>query len=236
MRKPDWDAKQHHHHPPPDSPEGLAISGTASSGAAHTGVLKIANPSVVRRVLAWLTGWGNTNWSRVVMERAQRTLLAEIKASTRGTLEISGQNWADYGFASYRTVKYPEFDICASTLPERYDLIIADQIWEHLLWPYRATKHVLEMLAPGGYFMVSVPFLVRVHGYPIDCSRWTELGLRHLLAECGFELEQIQTGSWGNRGSVRASFRSWRSYVPWLHSLKNEKHFPQVVWALARKP
>src|SRR5690606_20941245 len=105
-----------------------------------------------------------------------------------------------------------------------------------LLWPYRATKHVLEMLEPGGYFMISVPFLVRVHGYPIDCTRWTDLGLKHLLAECGFPIEDIQTGSWGNRSSVRANFRYWWSYIPWLHSLRNEQNFPHVVWALARKP
>ena len=187
-------------------------------------------------VVSFLTGYGNTNWSRVVMEKAQRALLAEIHPEQLDALEISGDNWKDLGTKSYRTLAFPEFDICAQATPERYGLILADQVWEHLLWPYRATRNVYEMLAPDGYFMVSVPFLIRVHGYPIDCSRWTELGLAHLLAECGFPIEHVQTGSWGNRGSVKASFRSWRSYIPWLHSLKNEPNFPQVVWALARKP
>lgn len=186
-------------------------------------------------VVSFLTGYGNPNWSRVVMERSQRALLAGIATDQLDALEISGDNWKSLPTRSYRTVAFPEFDICAQTLPERFGLILADQVWEHLLWPYRATRNVHEMLAPGGYFMVSVPFLIRVHGYPIDCSRWTELGLKHLLAEGGFPIEQIQTGSWGNRASVKASFRSWRSYIPWLHSLKNEPDFPQVVWALARK-
>ncbi len=213
----------------------LAVSGAASSNAARQGVMKIANPTAMQRVVAWLTGYGNTNWSRVVMERSQRELLASINPAQRRVLEISGQNWREYGFASYTTAKYPEFDICASTHDGDFDLVIADQVWEHLLWPYKATRNVHAMLPVGGHFMVSVPFLVRVHGYPIDCSRWTELGLKHLLAECGFDLDHIQTGSWGNRASVKASFRSWRSYVPWLHSLKNERDFPQVVWALATK-
>lgn len=186
-------------------------------------------------VVSFLTGYGNPNWSRVVMERAQRALLAGIATDQLDALEISGDNWKSLPTRSYRTVAFPGFDICAQTLPERFGLILADQVWEHLLWPYRATRNVHEMLAPGGYFMVSVPFLIRVHGYPIDCSRWTELGLKHLLAEGGFPIEQIQTGAWGNRASVKASFRSWRSYIPWLHSLKNEPDFPQVVWALARK-
>lgn len=211
-------------------------AGAASSNAAQHGVMKLANPSRWQRLVAFVTGIGNTNWSRVVMERAQRELLAGIDAPRRRTLEISGQNWRDFGFAAYRSEKYPDYDVCAGALlPEAFDLVIADQVWEHLLWPYRATRHVHAMLAPGGYFMVSVPFLIKVHGYPIDCSRWTELGLRHLLAECGFAMDDIVTGSWGNRASVKASFRSWRSYVPWLHSLKNERDFPQVVWALARR-
>ncbi len=190
----------------------------------------------MKDVVAYLTGVGNTTWSRVVMERAQKALLAEIKPNTLHGLEISGTNWKDLGLASYRTVAFPEFDICAGPLTEQFDLILADQVWEHLLWPYRATRNVLAMLKPGGYFMVSVPFLIRLHGYPIDCSRWSELGLKHFLAECGFPLESVQTGSWGNRGSIRASFKSWRQYVPWLHSLRNEPDFPQVVWALAQKP
>lgn len=188
-----------------------------------------------RELVSFLTGHGNPKWSRVVMQREQHALLAAIDSQTLSALEISGDHWREYGFASYEKVTYPDFDICAQRTPRQYGIILAEQVWEHLLWPYRATRNVLEMLEPGGYFMVSVPFLVRVHGYPIDCSRWTELGLKHLLAECGFPIESIKTGSWGNKSSIIASFRSWRNYVPWVHSLRNEPNFPQVVWAFARK-
>jgi hypothetical protein len=30
------------------------------------------------------------------------------------------------------------------------------------------------------------PDQTRVHGAPFDCSRWTELGIRHFLAQAGF--------------------------------------------------
>jgi hypothetical protein len=190
----------------------------------------------LRRLVAFLTGYGNQNWSRVVMVRAQQQLFEQVGAARMRTLEISGTNWQHYTFGSYRTVAHSDLDICTATLDETYELIIADQVWEHLLWPYRATRNVFAMLDPGGYFMISVPFLVRVHGYPVDCSRWTELGLKHLLAECGFPLDAIQTGAWGNRRSVKANFRWWWNYIPWLHSLGNEPNFPHVVWALARRP
>jgi hypothetical protein len=114
-------------------------------------------------------------------------------------------------------------------------LIIAEQVFEHLLWPYRAGKNVHRMLNQGGYFLITTPFLVRIHSGPTDCSRWTETGIRYFLAECGFSLERIQTGSWGNRACVRANFSQWSRYRRLVHSLRNEPSFPVVVWALAQK-
>jgi len=134
-----------------------------------------------------------------------------------------------------RVANYPAFDICKQALPEQFDLVITDQVWEHLLYLYRATRNVLAMLKPGGHFLVTTPFLIKVHRIPTDCSRWTETGMAHFVAECGFELDTVITGSWGNRAAVRANFdRSSRR--GWFRSMKNEPDFPIVVWALARKP
>ena len=92
------------------------------------------------------------------------------------------------------------------------------------------------MLSPGGYFLVSTPFLVRLHEVPVDCTRWTETGLKYFLAECGFDPQEIKTGSWGNRACIRANFKRWVRYRRRLHSLSNEPDFPYCVWALARRP
>jgi hypothetical protein len=90
------------------------------------------------------------------------------------------------------------------------------------------------MLKPGGHLLVTTPFLIKVHEVPVDCSRWTELGMKHLLAECGFPIDGIWTGSWGNRACVQANFRNW-ARRGWFKSLANEPEFPVSVWALARK-
>ncbi|WAS91500.1 hypothetical protein [Nannocystis punicea] len=82
---------------------------------------------------------------------------------------------------------------------------------------------------------MSVPFLVKVHRYPVDCTRWTELGLKHFLHECGFPLAPIRTGSWGNRACVAANFDDWVVYDPAIHDLTDEPDFPYHVWALARR-
>lgn len=177
----------------------------------------------------------NTTWSRVVMNDACTELLRPLPHRGFAALEVSGRKWQDFGFASYRGVDFPEFDLCADPLPDRFDLVIAEQIFEHLLYPYRAGRNVHAMLRPGGWFLISVPFLVKVHNYPIDCTRWTELGLKHFLHECGFPLAPIQTGSWGNRACVTANFSGWVPYDPDAHDLSNEPEFPYHVWALARR-
>jgi hypothetical protein len=176
-------------------------------------------------------------WSRVVMDRETARLLRGLPYGRYDTLEISGTQWRAFGFRSYRSVSYPEYDVCRGPLAESFDVVIAEQVFEHLLWPYRAGRNVLAMLRPGGYFLVTTPFLLRVHDSPHDCTRWTETGLRYFLGECGFPLEGVRTGSWGNRPCVRAYLRTdvtWPAYHPSRDSLVNEPLFPVVVWALAR--
>jgi|SRR5215470_12825131 len=175
------------------------------------------------------------HWARTVMYRECFRLVRELDPSQLDVLEISASRvWKPLGFKSYAEANYPEFDVCSMTLPERFDLIIADQVFEHLLWPYRAGRNVHSMLRAGGHFLVTTPFLIKVHEVPVDCSRWTELGMKHFLAECGFPLDRIRTGSWGNRACVKANFRRW-ARRGWFKSLANEPEFPVSVWALALK-
>jgi len=182
------------------------------------------------------TNDGERHWTRIVPNREIRKFIDGLSPGDLKTLEISGATWGrKVSFKSYRSVHFPDFDICQSSLDETFDLIIAEHVFEHLLWPYRAGRNIYKMLNPGGWFLVETPFLVRVHNVPVDCSRWTETGLKHFLAECGFNVGQIQTGSWGNRACVKANFSKWAVYQPWLHSLKNEPNFPITIWALARK-
>jgi SAM-dependent methyltransferase len=174
-------------------------------------------------------------WARVVMDGATLAWVADLQPDRLDALEISGTAWRErMRFKTYQSVHYPEFDVCASGLNRTFDLVIAEQVFEHVLWPYRAGRNVYTMLREGGHFLITTPFLVRLHNQP-DCSRWTETGMRHFLAECGFDFNSVQTGSWGNRACVRANFRRWIGYRPWLHSLRNEPDFPVTVWALARK-
>ena len=190
-----------------------------------------AGRRAVRRV-----GYDTTDWVRSVMYDRAFQFVRSLGPEKLDVLEISGgKQWTrEFKFKTYESTDYPPFDICAQTLPRQFDLIIADQVFEHLKWPYRAGRNVHAMLRPGGHLIISTPFLVRVHKVPIDCSRWTADGLSYLLQECGFEASEIQTDSWGNRSCLKANLARWRKRG-FFGSLANEENYPVMVWAFARK-
>jgi SAM-dependent methyltransferase len=189
----------------------------------------------LRKLVDTLTSAEDEHWSRVILRRNCYQIIEGLQPQTLRALEISGNHFSRLCFKEYRAVHYPDYDVCTSSLAEEFDLIIAEQVFEHLLWPYRAGRNVYQMLSPGGHFLVSTPFLVRIHDYPTDCTRWTEMGLRFFLAECGFDLAKIRTFSWGNRACIQADFTEWARYRRKIHSLANEPQFPYHVWAVAQK-
>jgi len=180
------------------------------------------------------------HWERYPTYKQIKIDISNLDLSKMKVLEISaGEYWREnFKFRSYNSLNYPEYDICKTiNINQKFDLIIADNVWEHIKYPHRATKNVFNLLNDGGYFLLIVPFMIRVHEVPIDCTRWTEDGLRFHLEECGFQLNNIFTNSWGNKSCVSANLRSDDTWarIWFFRSLKNDKKFPVQVWALAKK-
>lgn len=181
-------------------------------------------------------GYEPLHWTRVVPYRECTEIIRGMQPETLDVLEISaGKYWQTMGFKSFTDMNFPEYDIVKDTLDRKFDLIIADNVFEHVTFPYRAARNVLKMLKPGGTFLTLTPFLIRYHPIPTDCSRWTELGIRNFLIETGFDENHIQTGSWGNSACVKANLKKW-ARRGWFGSLKNDPNFPVTVWAFARAP
>src|SRR5262245_38811958 len=74
---------------------------------------------------------GAKHWCRVAMDDATDKLVRELPFSTFSTLEISGQKWKEFGFRDYQSVSFPDFDLCEKALPREFDLVIAEQVFEH---------------------------------------------------------------------------------------------------------
>jgi SAM-dependent methyltransferase len=198
-----------------------------------------ANRSLVRQIKAGLRliGYDATHITRVEPYRHCGDWIEDLLPNQLDVLEVSaGEYWqTKFEFKSYTRFDWPEYDICKDCLERQFDLVIADNVFEHLPYPARAASNVLRMMRPGAWFLNLTPFLIRVHDVPIDCTRWTELGMKYFLEEAGFEPSTMKSGSWGNRAAVKANMRKLGAYRGWTRRLINEREFPVTIWVMAQK-
>ena len=114
-------------------------------------------------LVAGLIGYDLTHLTRKVYWADCRRRIDALLPQNLDVLEVSaGATWRDIGFRSYRSLDFPEHDICGASIDPAaiglFDLVIADQVFEHLLWPHRAGCNVFRLLRPGGHFLVMTPF------------------------------------------------------------------------------
>lgn len=180
--------------------------------------------------------------NRIVMGKSSRQMIKGLDPETLDAAEISGKWGRMFDFRSYRQFIYPEHDICADPFEEngkplKFDLILANQVWEHLDRPYRATQNIRKMLKKGGHFWVAVPFFIPFHAAPNDCSRWSARGLTNLLIEAGFDPDHIRAEQWGNRNAALRNMETdWPpAYDAERDPLDNDPAMPICAWALAQK-
>jgi SAM-dependent methyltransferase len=179
---------------------------------------------------------GTDQWQRVVLNQVVRERLISLSPATCDAAEISGDARADLDWRSFTSLDFPAFDVCAPRGDEgTYDVVICEQVIEHVIDPFLAVRNLRALTRPGGYVIVSTPFLIRVHELPAygmrDYWRFTPNGMRQLLESAGLTVEEI--GSWGNRRVVVGNFDRWPSFRRW-HPLGNEPDLPVQVWGIAR--
>jgi SAM-dependent methyltransferase len=141
--------------------------------------MKLPGKPLLER-LARHIGYDKTHLTRHVAYRAIDSFLDLRNCANLDALEISaGWKWRQREWRSFREMNWPDHDICSQRLGHSFDVIIADNVWEHLKYPRRAAFNVHAMLKPGGFFINITPFLIREHPVPLDCTRWTEVGMRY---------------------------------------------------------
>jgi SAM-dependent methyltransferase len=177
-------------------------------------------------------------WQRVVMNKAIDAYIASLGPSTLHAAEISGDTHAGKPWRGYTSLNYPDFDLCAPIVGRpKYDVVICEQVMEHVADPLAAAANLRQLTQPGGHVIVSTPFLIKVHEIALvgmhDYWRFTPRGLRALLESAGLSVDEVST--WGNRQCVTGNLRRWPSYRRW-HSLRNEPDLAVQVWAFARNP
>ena len=177
-------------------------------------------------------------WQRVVMNDSIHAHISSLDPRTRTAAEISGDSHADKPWKDYTSLNFPHFDLCAPLTDQgTFDVVICEQILEHVVDPWAAASNLRDLTVPGGRVIVSTPFLIKVHEVPImalrDYWRFTPRGLRTLLERVGLEVDTVQT--WGNRSCVIGNLQRWSSYRRW-HPLYNDPNLAVQVWAFAHNP
>ena len=181
--------------------------------------------------------------NRIAMGRSSRAMIKALTPKRLRVAEISGKWGEMFDFRSYRQFRYPQHDICAGPYSDdsgkmlKFDLILANQVWEHLDRPYAATNNVRRMLKKGGHFWLAVPFFIPFHAAPADCSRWSARGLKNLLIECGFDADHIRAEQWGNRNAALRNMETpWPpEYDKSRDPMENDPEMPICAWAIAQR-
>jgi SAM-dependent methyltransferase len=188
------------------------------------------------RLLAPDAGSAAEQWQRVILNRAVEAHLASLRPERLSAVEISGDARGGAGWREYVSLNYPEFDLVAPLTGQGpFDVVICEQVIEHVSDPCAAAANLRGLCAAGGHVVVSTPFMIRVHeewGMQ-DYWRFTPRGLRTLLERAGLEVDTVE--AWGNRGCIDGNLDRWPAYRRW-QSLRNEPKLPVQVWAFARNP
>jgi SAM-dependent methyltransferase len=179
---------------------------------------------------------GPDQWQRVPLIAAVDRHIAALGPERLSAVEISGDAQASKPWRRFDTLEDPAFDLCAPLeVADRYDVVICEQVIEHVEDPCAAVANLRRLCVPGGHVIVSTPFLIRIHEEwgMRDYWRFTPRGLRTLLERAGLEVTEV--GTWGNRAVVIGNFDHWPARRRWL-PLRNEPNLPVQVWAFARNP
>ena len=97
-------------------------------------------------------------------------------------LEIEAGENIDY-VGSVESIPLPD---------ESIDLVITQEVLEHVADPNLAMKEIYRVLKPGGVAYIQLPFIIGYHPCPNDYWRFTHEGIEELAANSG--LTHIETG------------------------------------------
>jgi SAM-dependent methyltransferase len=105
-----------------------------------------------------------------------------------------------------------------------YSGILCSEVMEHVKRPWIAVKELHDMLVPGGWIIITVPFGFHRHAYPNDYYRYTDQGLKVLLDDAGFVDYSFEYG-----GNTVLSLKNHSEQV-------FKKNLETQLFAVARRP
>ena len=74
---------------------------------------------------------------------------------------------------------------------DRFDNIFSSEVYEHVNNIDNILDELRRVLKPGGYMLVTTPFVWNEHEIPYDFHRFTSYGIIELLSDHGFETIEL---------------------------------------------
>ena len=133
--------------------------------------------------------YGDHNSSRSV-QRVLKALLAEMPADGAGLNVGAGRVRIDPRVKNLEIEDGENIDYVGSAedIPladESFDLVISQEVLEHVKDPGQAMKEMSRILKPGGKLYLQLPFMIGFHPCPNDYWRFTHEGIRQLAEDAG---------------------------------------------------
>lgn len=104
--------------------------------------------------------------------------------------------WAGFDTLDIKPGSTYQADITERTeIPDSaYDTVLALEVLEHTVNPFKALEEIRRILKPGGLLLASAPMNFREHGPLPDCWRFTRHGWRVLLKDWdNLEMDVLMT-------------------------------------------
>ena len=90
-----------------------------------------------------------------------------------------------------------------------FDSVFSSEAFEHVSNLDEIIKELHRVLKPGGYILITVPFVWNEHEAPLDYARYTSFGLKRLLVESGFKIVSFKKSA----NYVETLFQMWDTFV-----------------------
>lgn len=74
-----------------------------------------------------------------------------------------------------------------------FDTILCTEVLEHTRHPFQVVTELTRLLKPGGYLLISIPFIYPIHEAPHDYWRFTRYGLQKMCQDNGLEVIEINS-------------------------------------------
>lgn len=147
------------------------------------------------------------------VRRTLKALLASLPPDAVA-LNVGAGRTVYPGVTNLELCDGPTIDIVGhgSQLPFRdgtVDLVIAQEVLEHVPEPFGLVAEIHRVLKPGGKFFCQVPFQIGFHPGPADYWRFSRQALEHIFSGPAWQREVLEISLGHGSGFYRIHVEFW---------------------------